>query len=170
MPWKYIYITVICQFEKSFEKECDWINSFWPFFPRNFSTPDEDCSKSFHIKTFLRIHRCLTHSDLRKRQKEVYQPIIWLFRQHQIFSFSTQFWNRAKIYFRCQPQALGKNPISEGPGEVRSNFPNARPFNFKFLSMIRFPLNPGNCINFLKNLWITRFEKKQHLRVYSSVD
>ena len=113
VPWKYIYITVICQFEKSFEKECDWINSFWPFFPRNFSTPDEDCSKSFHIKTFLRIHRCLTHSDLRKRQKEVYQPIIWLFRQHQIFSFSTQFWNRAKIYFRCQPQALGKNPISE---------------------------------------------------------
>ena len=167
MPWKYIYITVICQFEKSFEKECDWINSPWPFFPRNFSTPDEDCSKSFHIKTFLRIHRCLTHSDLRKRQKEVYQPIIWLFRQHQIFSFSTQFWNRAKIYFRCQPQALGKNPISEGPGEVRSNFPNARPFNFKFLSMIRFPL--WKLHQLFKPLNYDIWEK-QHLRGYNSVD
>lgn len=28
-----------------------------------FWTPDEDCPKSFGIKTFLRIHRCLKYSE-----------------------------------------------------------------------------------------------------------
>ena len=147
------------------------------FLPQNFLTPNEDCSKSFCIKTFLRIHRCLKYWESEKKfAKPLSRAFSWHICQHQIFSFFTRLscitGSSLKLLhitycflpvdlslsitleFGCQPQALSKNPIRW----VRTNLGNAKPFSLKFLSLIGFPPNPENCINFLMGLWISRIE------------
>lgn len=59
--------------------------------PRNFLTPHEDCLKSFGIKTFLRIHRCLKYSELDKKFAE---PLSRAFSRSicQQHIFFTQLW------------------------------------------------------------------------------
>ena len=114
---------------------------------KNFLTPNEDCSKSFCIKTFLRIHRCLKYWESEKKfAKPLSRAFQWDICQHQAFSFFTQlclyFWSNEdflRIYFRCQPQALGCVKI-QLVRCVRTNLGNAEPFSLKFLSLIGFPL------------------------------
>ena len=53
-----------------------WMKSVTSFREENFLTLNEDCSESCQMKKFLRIHRCLKHSE---SAEKVYSAIIRLF-------------------------------------------------------------------------------------------
>ena len=155
VPWKYIYITVICQFEKSFEKECDWINPPWPFSHETFQL-----QMKIALKVFTSKHSWESTDVWHTRKKRFTNPLSGFFANTRYFPFPLNSETERKYILGVSHRLWVKIQLVRGRERWEAIF------QMRGLSILNFyqwfVFLSGNCINFL-NLWITIFEKNSIL-------